>query len=123
LAGPYPAIFMAHVLQDISMYFQRLSLTAGNSTPRERDMKRPREVIRSRRGSRQQRAWNLPSRAASSACTHYVGPRPDAWRHCCLAQVVRHQTRVSGLRDTNDTDSMTGDIPLKQRDRFVAALW
>jgi hypothetical protein len=29
----------------------------------------------------------------------------------CLAQVVRHQTRVSGLRDTNDNNSMTGDIP------------
>ena len=26
------------------------------------------------------------------------------------AQVVRHQTRVSGLRDTNDTNSATGDI-------------
>ena len=38
------------------------------------------------------------------------------------AQVVRHQTRVSGLRDTNDTNSMTGDIPLIQRDRIVAAL-
>jgi hypothetical protein len=38
------------------------------------------------------------------------------------AQVIRHQTRVSGLRDTNDTNSMTGDIPLIQRDRIVAAL-
>jgi hypothetical protein len=33
------------------------------------------------------------------------------------AQVVRHQTRVSGLRDTNDTNSATGDIP-----SIVAAL-
>jgi hypothetical protein len=40
----------------------------------------------------------------------------------CLAQVVRHQTRVSGLRDTNDTNSMTGDIPLIQRERIVPAL-
>ena len=38
----------------------------------------------------------------------------------CLAQVVRHQTRVSGLRD--HTNSMTGDISLIQRDRIVAAL-
>jgi len=33
------------------------------------------------------------------------------------AQVVRHQTRVSGLRDTNDTNSTTGNIP-----RIAAAL-
>jgi hypothetical protein len=37
-------------------------------------------------------------------------------------QTAQTPMSVAGLRDTNDTNSMTGDIPLIQRDRIVAAL-
>jgi hypothetical protein len=37
-------------------------------------------------------------------------------------QTAQTPMSVAGLRDTNDTNSMTGDSPLIQRDRIVAAL-